>query len=52
MIIVDSLEEEEEEMTEEDKEVENISTYSKNRDHLNIVTLPFHSGEKHTNSTG
>ena len=28
------------------------STYSKNRDHLNIVTLPFHSGEKHTNSTG
>ena len=28
------------------------STYSKNRDHLNIVTLPFHSGEKHINSTG
>ena len=28
------------------------STYSKNRDHLNIVTRPFHSGEKHTNSTG
>ena len=28
------------------------STYSKNRDHLNIMTLPFHSGEKHTNLTG
>ena len=30
----------------------NKSTYSKIRDHVNIVTLPFHSGEKHTNSTG
>ena len=29
-----------------------LSTYSKNRDHLNIVTIPFHCGEKHTNSTG
>ena len=28
------------------------STFSKNRDHLNIVTIPFHCGEKHTNSTG
>ena len=28
------------------------STFSKNRDQLNIVTIPFHCGEKHTNSTG
>ena len=36
----------------EAKDLEGYSTYSKNHDHLNIVTLPFHSGEKHTNSTG
>ena len=29
-----------------------VSTFSKNRDQLNIVTIPFHCGEKHTNSTG
>ena len=29
-----------------------LSTFSKNCDHLNIMTLPFHSGEKNTNSTG
>ena len=28
------------------------STFSKNRDQLNIVTIPFHCGEKYTNSTG
>ena len=31
---------------------EDTSTFSKNRYHLNIMTIPFHCGEKHTNSTG